>query len=219
MVGPRRVAVEVDGDAQLGGRRAGRTRSASATQSSIVTPETGTNGQTSIAPTRGCSPFCVRMSIRRRADAGRGERALDHGLGLSDEGVDGAVRGRAGVDVEQRAAGASPGSRRRSRRSRPGRGPPRSSARTRRAFAWSLLLPATGRAHQGRSSRGMADSAADNALMRLRSPLVAPLVLAPPRPRRPSPTPARRRGVPAARRADPRRAVPRRAAARTSPTC
>ena len=40
---------------------------ARATQSSIVTPETGTKGQTSMAPTRGCSPFCVRMSMRRRA--------------------------------------------------------------------------------------------------------------------------------------------------------
>ena len=47
---------------------------AAALQSSIVTPATGTNGQTSVAPMRGCSPWCLDMSmsspaflIRRKA--------------------------------------------------------------------------------------------------------------------------------------------------------
>jgi len=40
---------------------------ASATASSIVTPETGTSGQTSVAPIRGCAPWCARMSINSAA--------------------------------------------------------------------------------------------------------------------------------------------------------
>jgi len=42
---------------------------ASATASSIVTPETGTSGQTSVAPIRGWAPWCVRMSISSAAFA------------------------------------------------------------------------------------------------------------------------------------------------------
>jgi hypothetical protein len=38
-------------------------RRASATQSSIEVPARGTNGTTSTAPIRGCSPVCVSMSI------------------------------------------------------------------------------------------------------------------------------------------------------------
>ena len=37
---------------------------ASATHSSIVMPVTGTNGTTSVAPMRGCSPLCLVRSIR-----------------------------------------------------------------------------------------------------------------------------------------------------------
>src|SRR5262245_55344263 len=36
---------------------------ARAAQSSIVAPSTGTNGQTSVAPIRGCSPRCLAMSM------------------------------------------------------------------------------------------------------------------------------------------------------------
>ena len=47
------------------------TRSASfrahSTVSSIVRPEIGTRGQTSVAPIRGCSPECLRMSISSAA--------------------------------------------------------------------------------------------------------------------------------------------------------
>ena len=42
---------------------------ASATQSSIVAPSSGMNGQTSVAPMRGCSPLCAVRSIRSRAFA------------------------------------------------------------------------------------------------------------------------------------------------------
>ena len=42
---------------------------ASATQSSIVTPASGMNGQTSVAPMRGCSPSCAVRSMRSRAVA------------------------------------------------------------------------------------------------------------------------------------------------------
>ncbi len=39
----------------------------SSTQSSMVTPETGTKGQTSVAPCRGCAPVCSRMSMSSAA--------------------------------------------------------------------------------------------------------------------------------------------------------
>ena len=35
--------------------------------SSMVTPATGTNGHTSVAPMRGCSPVCFDMSISSEA--------------------------------------------------------------------------------------------------------------------------------------------------------
>ena len=35
----------------------------------MVMPETGTNGQTSVAPIRGCSPVCRRMSMDSAAAA------------------------------------------------------------------------------------------------------------------------------------------------------
>src|SRR5439155_13123693 len=41
-----------------------QSRRASATQSSIVASRTGTNGTTSVAPIRGCSPVCRERSIR-----------------------------------------------------------------------------------------------------------------------------------------------------------
>src|SRR2546427_42677 len=42
---------------------------ASATHSSMVTPRTGTNGSTSVAPRRGCWPECRRRSINSAARA------------------------------------------------------------------------------------------------------------------------------------------------------
>ncbi len=42
-------------------------RRASSAQSSSVTPSTGTNGSTSVAPMRGCSPWCAVRSIRVEA--------------------------------------------------------------------------------------------------------------------------------------------------------
>ena len=35
--------------------------------SSVVTPVTGTNGQTSVAPIRGCDPLCLLISISSEA--------------------------------------------------------------------------------------------------------------------------------------------------------
>ncbi len=43
------------------------SRFASSTQSSIVAPCIGTNGQTSVAPMRACSPRCFDMSISSAA--------------------------------------------------------------------------------------------------------------------------------------------------------
>ena len=37
------------------------------TTSSMSMPATGTSGQTSVAPMRGCSPLCCRMSMRAAA--------------------------------------------------------------------------------------------------------------------------------------------------------
>ena len=43
------------------------SRCAYSAHSSIVTPEIGTSGQTSVAPKRGCSPWCFDMSISSAA--------------------------------------------------------------------------------------------------------------------------------------------------------
>ncbi len=43
------------------------TARATSTQSSMVAPDTGTNGQTSVAPKRACSPSCTDMSISSAA--------------------------------------------------------------------------------------------------------------------------------------------------------
>ena len=71
----------------------------------MVTPDTGTNGQTSSAPIRGCSPVVRAHVDAGLGDAGGGEGALDDRLRRAHERVDRAVRGPARVHVEQRAAG------------------------------------------------------------------------------------------------------------------
>ena len=59
----RRLRVEVDREVRTRRRSARRTPRASSTQSSIVVSPSGTNGMTSTAPIRGCSPVCSSMSI------------------------------------------------------------------------------------------------------------------------------------------------------------
>ena len=63
----RRLLVQIDGHAEAVARSRAPTFRASATQSAIVTPSSGTNGTTSTAPMRGCSPRCVRRSMSATA--------------------------------------------------------------------------------------------------------------------------------------------------------
>ena len=68
---------------------------------SIVTPDTGTIGQTSSAPMRGCAPWCFDMSISSpAATAPRNAASLDR-IRRADERVHRAIRVRARVHVEQ----------------------------------------------------------------------------------------------------------------------
>ena len=59
----RRFFIEIDGKIEARRHLGARLPSPASTQSAIVTPSIGTNGQTSTAPRRGCSPLCVRRSI------------------------------------------------------------------------------------------------------------------------------------------------------------
>ena len=107
VVGPRRVAVEVDGDAQLGGRPP-----AELVREGHAVVHRHARHRNEGADVHRADPGVLAL-LRphvdpEAADARGGERALDHGRGLSDEGVDGAVRGRAGVHVEQGAPGRRP---------------------------------------------------------------------------------------------------------------
>ena len=64
-------------------------------------PLTGTNGTTSAAPMRGCSPFCLRQVDQLGGFARRRERGLDHGFGSTRDGHDGAIVVRVQRPVQQ----------------------------------------------------------------------------------------------------------------------
>ena len=64
---------------------------ASATHSSIVASCSGTNGTTSTAPMRGCTPSCVAQVDRRDRRREEPKHRLLHGRRLSRERVDGSV--------------------------------------------------------------------------------------------------------------------------------
>ncbi len=86
-------------------RHGGANSRAQATQSSMVTPDTGTNGHTSRAPRRGCSPRCRRMSIRCRATRAAASAPSTTAAFVPTNVYTVRFVDFAGVHVEERAAG------------------------------------------------------------------------------------------------------------------
>ena len=73
----------------------------SATQSAIVAPSIGTNGTTSTAPMRGCSPVCVPEIDARDAASNSASTAARHTGGVAGERVHRPVVRRVRLHVEQ----------------------------------------------------------------------------------------------------------------------
>ena len=97
----RRLLVEVDRHAEARRRPSAPTVFASATHSAIVTPSIGTNGTTSTAPSRGCSPLWrAQIDVGDRALEQRQHGALDAG-GVAREREHRSVVRRVGGVVEQ----------------------------------------------------------------------------------------------------------------------
>ena len=75
------------------------------THSAMVTPETGTKGQTSVAPMRGWAPLCLDMSISSAAFLMAWKAASSTASGLPAKVTTVRLVSRPGIDVEQFDAG------------------------------------------------------------------------------------------------------------------